>query len=228
MAKMKKQVLGKVSGAIGDILFRTMNGKNYVGTRPDSFMPGNDPESIARRQRFALVTRFVRPLNYIYQLKSIWKKVTPAGISTYNYMVRLNYRSVLPDTITDTVKLVPDIGFEVDIDEIILTETLLQVKLNSIQQNAGINPETEKFIKLAGVLYLSNPVNPHSPVNSFIRLISNDQDLDLENPVDFEINFINQTSQVIAEYQDRKAFITLLTLDTSKHPVNYSNTFVSS
>ena len=46
MARIKKTILGRISGAVGDVLFRQMHGNNYVGTRPNSFMPGKDENSI--------------------------------------------------------------------------------------------------------------------------------------------------------------------------------------
>ena len=43
MAKISKEILGKVRGSLGDITFRQRNGKSYLSTRPSSFMPGKDP-----------------------------------------------------------------------------------------------------------------------------------------------------------------------------------------
>lgn len=74
MAKLIKQVLGKVSGAVGDVLFRVRAGNNYVGTRPASYMPGTDAKSVARRQRFALANKFAKAVNIIPPLKSLWKQ----------------------------------------------------------------------------------------------------------------------------------------------------------
>ena len=68
MANLRKKVLGTVSGAVGDILFRTKNGRNYIGTRPLSFVPGKDEKSVARRKRFAMATRLAKQINSIYKL----------------------------------------------------------------------------------------------------------------------------------------------------------------
>ena len=62
MADLRKKVLGTVSGSVGDILFRVRNGKNYLGTKPLSFMPGTDENSIQRRKRFAMATRLAKPI----------------------------------------------------------------------------------------------------------------------------------------------------------------------
>ena len=63
MARLKKTVLGRLSGAIGDIVFREKNGKNFVGLRASSFIPGSDPGSIDRRAKFTLSTQLASIIN---------------------------------------------------------------------------------------------------------------------------------------------------------------------
>jgi len=228
MANLRKKVLGTVSGAVGDILFRAKNGKNYVGTRPLSFIPGKDEKSIVRRQRFALVTRLAKPINSIYKLKSLWKSVTPDGLSPYNQIVKVNYNNVQSDSIGDQVKLVPDIGFAVHINAFNVDQNRLRVTLNGITSSSGINPAIELHFQLAGVMHLSNPSDAENESHVFLRLLSDEITLVLNTEIDVTVNFFDQTSQLISQYQDRKAFLTLLTLDADKNVVNYSNTFFNS
>jgi hypothetical protein len=225
MANLRKKVLGTVSGAVGDILFRAKNGKNYVGTRPLSFIPGKDEKSVARRERFSLTTRLAKPINSIYKLKSLWKSVTPDGLSPYNQIVKANYNNVQSDSIGDQVKLVPDIGFTVQIHAIDVDQNRLRVTLNGITSSSGINPAIELHFQLVGVMHLSNPVNIENESHVFLRLLSDEITLALNTEIDITVNFFDQTSQLISQYQDRKAYLTILTLDADKNVVNYSNTF---
>lgn len=228
MANLRKKVLGTVSGAVGDILFRTKNGKNYIGTRPLSFMPGKDEKSVARRKRFALATRLARSINSINKLKSLWKSVTPAGLSPYNQIVRVNYKNVQADSIGDRVTLVPDIGFSVQIITIDVDQNSISVTLNGITSNSGIDPAVELHFQLVGVMHLSNPVNVENEGLVFLRLVFDEVTLELNTEINVTLNFFDQTSQLISQYQDRKAFLTLLTLDADRNVVNYSNTFFNS
>ena len=228
MANLRKKVLGTVSGAVGDILFRTKNGKNYIGTRPLSFIPGKDEKSVARRKRFAMATRLAKQINSIYKLKSVWKSVTPADLSPYNQIVKANYKNVQSDSVSDQVSLVPEIGFSVQINLIDIDQTRLRLTLNGITSSSGIDPLNESYFHLVGILHLSNPVDEGNTDHLFLRLIFDEQALVLNTELNFTLNFNDQTSQLISQYQDRKAFLSLLTLNTERNVVNYSNTFFNS
>lgn len=228
MAQLKKQVLGTISGAVGDILFRVMNGNTYVGTRPASFIPGTDEASVARRLRFAVATKLCRSINSVPELKKIWKDVTPSKLTQYNMMVRINYHNVSHTQVSDFIKLVPDIGFSVNVTSIIIDSSNLEVDIQGVAANSGIDPVSELYFKLVGVLVLSNPTDTQLAPYVFLRITTNDSALDLLNPMNYQVAFMDQVSQLIAQYQVHKVFLTLLTLDVNKNPVHYSNTFFNS
>ena len=228
MADLRKKVLGTVSGAVGDILFREKNGRNYVGTKPSSFMPGMDDKSIARRKRFAMATRLAKPINSIFQLKSIWRTVAFPGLSPYNQIVKANYRNAQPDSIGDMVKLAPDLGFSVQITNIGVDENHLRVTLNGITASSGINPAVELYFQIAGIMHLSDPANAENDAHAFLRLVTTEQSLALDTEINFDLNFYDQASQLIAQYNERKVFLILLSLDTDRKVVHYSNTFFNS
>lgn len=226
MADLRKKVLGTVSGAVGDILFREKNGKNYIGTKPSSFIPGSDERSVARRQKFAMATRLSKPINSNYLLKSVWRLTSPAVLSPYNKIVRANYNNVQADSVGDLVKLVPDIGFSVQVNSSVLDENRLRIVLNGITENSGINPAVELYFQLAGVLHLSSPNTDSNDKHIFLKLNSDEQPLALNTELNFDQNFFDQTSQLIRQYNNRRAFLTLLSLDAERQVVNYSNTFI--
>ena len=225
MADLRKKVLGTVSGAVGDILFRAKNGRNYVGTRPLSFTPGTDEKSVARRKRFGMATRLARPINSIYRLKSLWKAVAPVPLHSYNMIVRANYNSVGPDSISNTIKLVPEIGYSVQFSEFTLNVNRMRVALDGLTSTSGINPSVEIYCQLVGIIHLSNPVDTEKEPHVFIPVVSIEQALALNTEITDDIIFQDVISQLLAMYQDRKAFLTLLTLDTDRNVIHYSNTF---
>lgn len=228
MADLRKKVLGTVSGAVGDILFRTKHGRNYVGTRPLSFIPGTDEKSVARRNRFRMATRLARPINSIYKLKLLWKAVAPVPLYPYNMIVRANYGYVGPDSISNAIKLVPDIGFSVQSNNLDLDEISMRIGLDGLTSVSGIDPAVEIKCQIVGIIHLSNPVDPEKEPHMFIPVISIEQALALNTEITDDIIFQDVISQLIAMYQDRKAFLTLLTLDTDSQVIHYSNTFFSS
>ncbi len=225
MADLRKKVLGTVSGAVGDILFRAKNGRNYVGTRPVSFTPGTDEKSIARRKRFGMATRLARPINSIYRLKELWKAAAPVPLHSYNMIVRANYSSVGPDSISNTVKLVPEIGFSVQSNNLELDENHMRITLQGLTSISGINPAVEIYCQIVGIIHLSNPVDPEKEPHVFIPVVSIEQALALNTEINDDIIFQDVISQLLAMYQDRRAVLTLLTLDTDRQVIHYSNTF---
>ena len=114
MAELNKTVLGRLSGAVGDVVFRQRNGKNYVGTKPAPFMPGDDPASVARRERFAITGKLAKAINSIAIIKSLWKESTPSGLSPYLYMVQLNYPHIVDGAVSNSAYAVsPLIGGQI-------------------------------------------------------------------------------------------------------------------
>lgn len=227
MAKLKKNILGQVTGALGEVVFKQFNGENYMATRPDSFMPGVDPESIARRSRFALAIRLARAINQSERLKSIWSIKTPAGVSVFNYIFKRNYPFVSPSGVSDGAMLIPDVGFGVTVSAVNLTSTGLTVDISAIGTNAEIITASEPNISMIAVLFLSNPADPLQPAYNYLTLESGNLSTTLNTALSFSALLTSQETQLFNLYQDQKAFFVLTTLDASGAVVHYSSTVLA-
>jgi len=228
MAELKKTVLGKVSGAVGDIVFRERDGKNYIGLRPDSFVPGTDPASVARRQRFLLSLKAGSSINSVAQFKSLWTEVTPSGLSPFNYIVKTNYRYVTSTSITDLLQLVPGGGFGVAISASSVDRTNVRVVVDPIGSNTGIDPIIEPNIVSAGVIFLSSPIDESVDLYSILTVVSSAQVTSLTEQLRFDAFLTNQQQVLFDKYQVRKTFVALVTLDASSAPVHHSSTILLS
>jgi len=226
MAELNKTVLGRLSGAVGDIIFRQRNGKNYVGTKPSSFIPGNDDASVARRAKFALSTKLARTINSIPQLKSVWSAAVPSGLTPYNYIIKINYNNIDQGVLSDNVVLTPDIGFGVNASSLSIASSGIQADLEAIGNNEGIDPVNEVSLQLVAVIHLSNPADSNIKPYSFLSFVSAVQVTDLDNPLSFSMSLSTQEAQIFDQYQDHKVFFSLLTLDANESVVKYSSTFV--
>ena len=224
MAQLKKTVLGKVSGAVGDIVFRERDGKNYIGLRPDSFIPGTDPASVARRQRFLLTLKTGSSINSIDKLKSLWKEVTPSGLSPFNYIVKTNYRFVSSTDLTNLLQLTPDNGFGFAITDNYVDRTHVEVTINPIGSNAGINVALEPNIMMISLVFLTSPVDLSLAPYSLIAVSSASQATNLATELTIDTNLTNQQQQAFDKYQITKTFVALVTLDADGIPVHYSST----
>lgn len=223
MAELRKAVLGVVSGAIGDIVFREKDGLNYLATRPSSFIPGTDPASIARRGRFAMAAKTSVAINRIPQLKELWSTVTPSGKSPFNYMFQSNYSLVSATDVTNLLKIVPDNGFGISLTGNTVSNTSVQAFTSPIGTKAGINIAVEPQLIMACVEFLSNPLDESVPTYSILSLVSTTVPVTLTDPVTFNADLTSQQSLVFDKYQDHKVFIAILSLDASGNPVHYSS-----
>lgn len=227
MAKLKKNILGQISGALGEVVFKQISGKNYLATRPDSFLPGSDELSIERRARFANAGKLSRSINQSNRLKSIWKPKAPAGLSAYNYIVQQNYPYVQEDTVTNNVKLIPDMGFGITVTASNITAGGLTVDISAIGTGTGINIATETTIGMSAILFLSNPIDPLQAKYTYLTLQSGNVSTSLNSALSFSAPLSNQETQLYNLYQDQKAFFVLSTLDASGKVLHYSSTVAS-
>jgi hypothetical protein len=224
MARLKKKVLGQVSGAVGDIVFRERYGNNYVGMRPDSFIPGTSPADYQRRQRFALAAKTGITINSVAQLKMLWKGATPSGLSSFNYVVKINYPFVTSTDLTNLLQLVPGNGFGVTIEDNNTDRVRVHVLFDPIGTNAGINTALEPNIMMAGVIFLTSPVDQSVGAYSILSVASPTQATDLVQQLTFDANLTSQQQQVFDKYQTTKTFVALITLDAVGNPVHFSST----
>ena len=226
MAELKKTVLGKVSGAVGDIVFRERDGKNYIGLRPGSFIPGTDPASVARRQRFLLTLKSGSAINSLQPLKALWNGVKPSSLSAFNYIVKTNYRYVTSAAISDLLKIVPDNGFGVTVADNNVDRMRVRVLAEAIGTNAGINTTLEPNIMMASLVFLSSPVDESVGAYSIISSVSPAQPTSLTEQLTFDAYLTNQQQMVFDKYQITKTFVAIVTLDSDDLPVHYSSTIL--
>lgn len=227
MAKLKKQILGKVSGKLGDIVFRNTKKTNYIAVRPISFNAPMDENSINRRGKFAVSVKLSSVILSIPELKYIWNKQTPAGMTTVNYLVSQNYSRVNSQGLTENVNLTPPMGFSLKEDKILIDSEMVTITINPIGSRSGINPETEKFVKAIIVISLSNPMNTNFNQYALFGLSSEPISLNLTERLHFEIPITNQISELINNYSEKILFVCLITLSESSEPINYSTTIIS-
>jgi hypothetical protein len=226
MASLNKEILGKVKGSLGDVTFRQRNGKTFVSARPSSFVPGTDENSKARREKFSMVIKLAQSIYSVRSLKEIWSEYAPQGASVFNYITQTNYPMMNADGLTSLVKLVPSLGFNVGNPVVTLGPEEVKVNLDALGNAAGIDAAGETSLMLISLVYLSGPSDASFAKSQFLTLASGSKATDLAAPLEFTIALSNVESQMLALYQIRKAYFTLLTLDAADRIVHYSNTFV--
>ena len=227
MARLKKSVLGKVSGAVGDLLFRLRNGKNFIGMRPSSFMPGTDPDSVARRNRFRIDGKFSRAVNSIDLLNTLWEKFTPKTMLPFNYIFKVNYYNVIAEDMTDAAQLVPDVGFEVPGPTITMSSSQIQVQTTAIGTGTGIDTLVETHFQLVAVIYMKDKIDENYQDYLFLDILFDKQTLSLTDPLTFTFDLSDAQAILYNRYNVHDGYFALLSLDAFEEPIHFSNTFLS-
>ena len=226
MAKLNKQILGRVQGALGDITFRQRNGKSFLSTRPVSFMPGMDAASVERRAKFGLSIKLAKSIYSISELKPLWAVDAAPDVSPFNHLMRTNYTMINATDLSGLIRLAPSLGFNAAHPVIELGPSEVKVNIDAIGTSAGIDEAAEASLKLVSVVYLSDPVDNMVGKSTFLTFVSDARDTDLASAQEFTFTLSDVESQMFAKYQNRKGFFAVLTLDAAGNAVHYSNTFI--
>ena len=224
MGEVFKTVLGRISGRVGDVIFRQRAGKAYVSSEPGAYPEITDPVVLARRDKFKRTIGFASAINSIDDLKQLWEPYAPAGLSAYNQMFKTNYPYVGADQIGSQAMITPDLGFAISTTSLDLTETQLSAVLEALGSNTGIDDTVELNIYMAAVVHLSSPIVETDKPDEFLSLISASQIVDLVNPLTFNIALDSIETQLFNAYQTVKIFAALFTTDANGDPVRFSTT----
>lgn len=225
MARLKKQIIGKLSGKFGDIVFRNTRRTNYIAARPSSFNLPMDEGSITRRSKFAISGKYSSLILSIPELKYFWSNETPDKVNIFNYLVKTFYPFVDSKGLTENVSLTPAMGFIVQPITIEINNEVINVTIKAIGNRSGIDIENEKSIKLFSVISLNSPTESNLKSYTLIALNSENVALTLVNDLQFTIPLTNQITDLMNKYSNRLMLFCLITFDIDSRPVNYSATF---
>jgi hypothetical protein len=224
MADLKKSVLGKVSGALGDLVFRQTKTANVIAVRPKSFMPGMDQASIDRREKFRISVKLASAINKIPELYQVWNDHDSKRAPFQNLIIS-NYPYIDPSGTPGKFKMTPEEGFGTKSTLLSISSDEIHAELEALPDNAGIDIENEVGIKLVSLICLTNPLDEFAPALRFIRSVSEEQSLELGSSMVFSVPLMSQETELYNSYSDCDAYFALVTLDAEGNVVRYSNTF---
>jgi hypothetical protein len=240
MAQLTNSILGNISGKLGDVVFKKVNGKTIICSRPLFFNPDTSPNAIARRNKFALNALFARAANNIPVLKTLWQYFLSAypyfAKNPFTALSKHNYHKLNNTEISDQNSLGPNIGFEFKITKADLFPdnlTIITAPLNpSFMQNANLF--VNKYLKNKDPLtqqtnlHIATLVHAHVPFTKtakpflFIPLTTSVKNANLLSKQTFKIPIPNTTSQSLSQYSSF-SLITALIITTSESDTPITN-----
>jgi hypothetical protein len=138
--------------------------------------------------------------------------------------MKINYRNVTVDSVTENTTLTPSIGFNLCLDSQLFTPATLQITTKPIGTTIGIDTVLETQLQLIAVISMSNPAGPAVKPNHLSSLVSAIQPLVLDVPLKFSLSLDNIQSQQFVHYNTHQALLALVTLKDNNTPVQYSAT----
>jgi hypothetical protein len=225
MARIKS-LLGKVSGAVGNFVFRNVKNigeANILAKRPDDYTPAKDVASVQRRLRFKLAVKLTKAIYSDPDLKALWAKAFP-NERTLSLITQRNYPLVQVPDMSGNVYLVPGIGFSLGTTTKQILATQIKVDVDPIGTDNIINLAVESGVQLCAVIFLSQPTDLAMPAYDFIAFKSTVQELVLDAALHFTINLNDTHRQLFDKYNNKTGFYVLLTFDENNQVIHYSNT----
>lgn len=228
MATLQKRILGKPTGAVGDINFRNINGNTVITERPAKYTMPMDEESVARRAKFALTAKFAIAVNRIMPVKKLWLMLFPERKTAVPVIFKENFESVGAAEVFESASLVPkDTGFGITTTDVSVSSSSVSVTIDPIGTNAGINLSYEKYAQLCVVIKCTSPVAVGSKSIRFISVVSDRIPLNLASSLQFTADLSSQGKTTFEAYDSHYAYMAILTLDEFGFPVHYSAGFAS-
>ena len=223
MAVIKGNVLGNLSGKLGNLSARTVQGRTVLAARPSSFAASKDPDSIAVRQKFAVTANFSKNVLSIPVLKSIWDKVKSSKITVFNAIFKNNFQHSTVERPTDQNIITPD-GFTLPVTSAVVGANDVTVELTAIN-DATVIKGYEEDISFAAMLILHNPISEEDEPFSIITLSEDVDTFDFGNPYTLTMALHASESTEAAKYQNNILLLAAATKDDYDKVVQYSKTF---
>lgn len=107
MAEVIKSVIGKLSGTLGNMVFRNIGDKVVVYMRPHNQQISYSEESVKNRGKFGLTTLFAKNVRLLPGIEEVWESSNAPGRSTYTKLIKANSKFTTSERITLSNNITP-------------------------------------------------------------------------------------------------------------------------
>lgn len=156
MAKIKGNILGNISGKIGNLSARIRNGETYLSARPSSFKESIHPSHNERKKKFAVAVNISSLLIKDPQLKAVWSEKGNGKTTAFNNIVGANAKLCLSAMPSINVRLTPG-GFQLPVDSVTVQSDRLSINISGIDKHTELLTH-EKNLGVKVMICLYEPV----------------------------------------------------------------------
>jgi hypothetical protein len=218
MATVKKNVLGDLSGRIGNITTKLYKNKRVFSALPSSFTIPTDENSVLRRLKFSSSIKMTKEILNDQLLSSLWTSHNKSEMNNYNYLMKTNYKYLNGFEITELNQLTPITGFRFNYSDLTFTETSVNLQIDPV--NITLNDDVNVYLFLL-FQFLEPSVDIDSPFD-YKLLVSDPKPFVLSQAITFSINFSDYIIGSNALYNKKKILLAIVTANSLGEPANFS------
>ena len=215
---------GNLSGKCGDFVYRNLNGKTVVCSRPGPQKKSMDPCVIARRNRFKLANKLGSALGSIPAMKCIWNQFgIKKNITAHNKMVKDFYPHISVSDIHESFRMGPGFGnMCVESSEFGQDDEKLTAEIEI--ENSDFCKENITSVQMIVLMFLKEPLDYNLPEYEIIALTSKETKYTVNQKMKFEVAVVGKNEEYCKMFDVRKCFYILAGFDEKNNLVGYSNT----
>jgi hypothetical protein len=223
MAIVNGNVIGNLSGKLGNLSARTVDGRTVLAARPSSFNASQEPAVLEVRQKFSVTAKFASAILVLASLVSIWKKVRNVSSSVFNEIFQSNFAHSSTDKPTEQNILTPE-GFPLQIEVAAVAADKITATI-PIMNSASVFGADEVNLSANVLVCYHNPANEEDEPYKIISLSKEVAAFNFAQTYDLEIDLNATQKNIAAKYQHSILYVCVVTKTADGKVVQNSSTF---
>jgi len=223
MAIVNGNVLGNLSGKLGNLSARTVDGRTVLAARPSSFNASQEPAVLTVRQKFSVTAKFASAILALTALVSIWKKVRNVASSVFNEVFQSNFAYSSIEKPTEQNIIAPE-GFPLQIAVAAVAADKITATI-PILNTASVFGADEVNLSANAIVCYHDPANAEDEPFKIISLSKEVAAHNFAQSYDLEIDLNATQKNTAAKYQHSILYVCVVTKTAEGKVVQNSSTF---
>ncbi len=223
MAIVNGNVIGNLSGKLGNLSARTVDGRTVLAARPSSFNASQEPAVLTVRQKFSVTAKFASAILALTALVSIWKKVRNVASSVFNEVFQSNFAYSSIEKPTEQNIIAPE-GFPLQIAVAAVAADKITATI-PILNTASVFGADEVNLSANAIVCYFDPANAEDEPFKIISLSKEVAAHNFAQTYDLEIDLNATQKYTAAKYQHSILYVCVVTKTAEGKVVQNSSTF---
>jgi hypothetical protein len=223
MAIVNGNVLGNLSGKLGNLSARTVDGRTILAARPSSFSASQEPAVLEVRQKFSVTAKFASAILALASLVSIWKKVRNVASSVFNEVFQSNFAYSSSEKPSEQNIIAPE-GFPLQITTAAVEADKITASLPALN-TASVFGADEVNLSANALVCFYDPTNVNDDPFKIISLSKEVANFNFTQTYSLQMDFNVLQEAVAAKYQHSIFYVCVVTKTAEGKVIQNSGTF---